>query len=158
MKQCLLKRVLPFTLTFVVGAAVGGFFQLLGAGGAGWGGRRYQYNYERRRGCGKKFQRNYFAPEAKPPVILCKPDARWPRELETLERPAFVSVRVAFGADGSVQEVEAPHWARYSPGSAQLAVWGAVERAARQIRFAPATLDGAPVTETEEVAIRFIAD
>ncbi|HEV3470150.1 MAG TPA: hypothetical protein VG148_12570 [Pyrinomonadaceae bacterium] len=157
MKEYFLKRALPFALTFAVGAAVGGFFQLLGTRGAGWGGPRY-YRFENRRGCGKKFHRNYFAPETKPPVVLFKPDARWPRELEALERPASVSVRVTFGADGRVQEVETPHWARYSPGSAQSAVWGAIERAARQIRFAPATLDGAPVTETEEVAIRFIAD
>jgi hypothetical protein len=145
MKECLLKRVLPFTLTFIIGAAVGGFFQLFGARGDGWRGRRYAHRYEGRRGCGKKFRRNYFAPESRPPVILFKPDAFYPGFESHVATP--VPVRVTFGADGKVQRVEPP----LLPPAMQRAV----ERAALNIHFIPATLDGEATTVTEEVPIRF---
>ncbi|HYP53326.1 MAG TPA: hypothetical protein VEQ42_07280 [Pyrinomonadaceae bacterium] len=153
MKECLLKRVLPFTLTFVVGAAVGGFFNLFGARGAGWGWRRHAYTYEGRRGCGKKLRRNYFAPESRPPVILFKPDARIPPGLDASGakhglRP--VRVNVTFGEDGKVRGAAARTTGRWWPELDE-----AAERAARQIQFIPATLDGAPTAVTEEVLIRF---
>jgi hypothetical protein len=143
MKELLLKRALPFALTFAVGAAVGGFFQLFGRG---WGGPRHTYSYGNRRGCGKKFRPNYFAPETKPPVILFKPDAFYQGAEGESHVANPVRVRVTFGADGVVQQVEPP---LLPP-----AMTRAVERAARQIRFIPATSDGAPTTATEDVMIR----
>ncbi|MDQ3803697.1 MAG: energy transducer TonB [Acidobacteriota bacterium] len=149
MKECLLKRVLPFTLTFIVGAAVGGFFQLFGARDAGWRGRRYGYTDEGRRGCGKKFKRNYFAPKSRPPVILFKPDARLPRAARTAgEGPFTTRVRVTFGEDGVVRRAEAV-------GTWLPEVSEAAARAALNIHFIPATLDGEATTVTEEVPIRF---
>jgi hypothetical protein len=152
MKELLLKRALPFALTFAVGAAVGGFFQLFG-GGRGWAGPRHNYRFENRRGCGKKFRRNYLAPETKAPVILFKPDARAPRWFHGNELPRPARVRVTFGEDGKVRDVVAGGQGsigRYWPELSE-----AAERAARQIQFIPATADGAPTTVTEEVEIRF---
>jgi hypothetical protein len=151
MKEYLLKRALPFTLTFALGAAVGGFFQLFGARREGWFGKRDTYGYGRRHGCGKKFRRRAYAPDSRPPVILFKPDARVPADLDMSAakhgiRP--MRVRVTFGEDGKAREAAAlDSWSRE--------VSEAAERAARLIQFSPATLDGVPQTVTEHVEIRF---
>jgi hypothetical protein len=161
MKECLLKRVLPFTLTFIVGAAVGGFFQLFGARDAGWRGRRFAHGYEGRRGCGKKFRRNYFAPQTKPLLILFKPDARWPLGRDAWDKgtyPTSVRVRVTFGADGHVKDAVPADWDYSSRGPYAANVWEAASRAARDIGFTPETIDGVPVSTTREVVIRFMAD
>jgi Gram-negative bacterial TonB protein C-terminal len=150
MKEYLLKRALPFALTFVVGAAVGGFFQLFGARGDSPR-RHYFGTYEGRRGCGKKFRRRHFAPDARPPVILFKPDARVPPDLdrsETMHGLKPARVRVTFGEDGKVRGAESLD--RWSSEVSE-----AAERAARLIQFIPATADGSPTTVTEEVEIRF---
>ena len=152
MKEYLLKRALPFTLTFALGAAAGGFFQFLRAPGVGgWLGAQRLYGHERRGGCGKKFRRRAYAPQSGPPVILFKPDARIPPGLDMGGakhglRPALVTV--TFGADGKVRSaVSQTTWSSE--------VSEAAERAARLIQFIPATVDGAPTTTTEEVEIRF---
>lgn len=150
MKEHLLKRALPFMLTFAIGAGVGGFFQFFTSRAAGWlAAKRNTYSYASRRGCGKRFRRAY-APESKPPVITFKPDAVLSQQLATI-RPLGgfnpVPVRVTFGADGLVREAEA------------LGGWSAelrerAEYAARNIKFIPATVEGAPTTVTEVVEIR----
>ncbi len=152
MKEYLLKRALPFALTFAVGAAVGGFFQLFGARGGAHGRVWNHYgSYEGRRGCGKKFRRRAYLPESRPPVILFKPDARVPADLDMSAakhgiRP--MRVRVTFGEDGKVREAAAlDSWSRE--------VSEAAERAARHIQFIPATADGVPTAVTEEIEIRF---
>jgi hypothetical protein len=148
MKEYFLKRALPFALTFAVGAAVGGFIQLLRAPVAG--GWFKSNRAESRRGCGKKFRRAYRpAPESRAPIILFKPDARIPTRVETgWHGLKLARVRVTFGDDGKVRAAEALNrWSHEVSDSA--------ERAARQIQFIPATLDGAPTTVTEEVEIRF---
>ncbi|HWS56822.1 MAG TPA: hypothetical protein VN228_21980 [Pyrinomonadaceae bacterium] len=152
MRELLLKRALPFALTFAVGAAAGGFFQLFGAREGGhWGRWNYHRNYEGRRGCGKKFRRHYFAPEAKPPVILFKPDAQVPRSAAGgAALPERVRVRVRFGEDGKVQEVNP-----YVEGEfVSAGFYEAATRAARHIQFIPALADGVPTATTEVVEIR----
>jgi hypothetical protein len=153
MQEYLLKRALPFTLTFVVGAAVGGFFQFFGAGGARPLSRRHVYTFEGPRGCDKKFRRHAFeaAPASRRPIILFKPDAFQPR-LTDRYVTSSVLVGVTFGADGKVLSVEQrqPHL----PG----ALLAAVERAARQIQFVPATAHGEPTTVTEDVSIRIASE
>jgi hypothetical protein len=151
MKEYLLKRALPFTLTFALGAAVGGFFNLFGTREGGrWRSWSHYGTYEGRRGCGKKFRRAY-VPESRRPIILFKPDARVPTELAMGAASVGLSatrVRVTFGEDGKVREAVAlDRWSRE--------VSEAAERAAQLIRFAPATLDGVPQTVTENVEIRF---
>ena len=60
MRESLLKRVLPFTLTFIIGAAVGGFFQLFGAGYETPRERRHYYESDGgRRKCRKFRQRHH---------------------------------------------------------------------------------------------------
>src|ERR1043165_5932586 len=106
MLTCLLKRVLPFTLTFIIGATVGGLFNLFGSGETTKAVRFTQsLPYLEGRGC-RAYRRDLVA-ETKPLVILFKPDARWPRELmQSEEGISPVRVMVTFGADGKVQQVE----------------------------------------------------
>src|SRR5947208_16733012 len=105
----LLKRVIPFTLTFILGATLGGFFKLFRSGetrsvGMFTNYRAYEYNYGMGHGCD---HRRTLIAESKPLVILFKPDARWPRDLlRSEEGVSPVRVRVTFGADGKVQQVE----------------------------------------------------
>src|ERR1051326_1745359 len=156
MYSCLLKKLVPFALTFVVGAAIGGLFNSFGwrstpaFGGLGVG---PSYRFERRYTC-RMHARDLVA-ETKPLVILFKPDARLPRDLGVRWPPEPVSVRVlvTFGADGKVQQVEPVEGGLDLVSEARAerqgiveslgahVEWDAVERAARQIQFQPETVN-----------------
>ena len=160
----LLKKALPFTLTFVFGAVLSGLVGLFGASGkkaeSVLGTRTYEF------GSRCRMRRQHLVAESKPLAILYKPDATWPSDFEpdacwTREfgagyRFPGASVRVTFGADGKVQRVEPGDEAYPSLGAGgNKVVWERMERAARQIRFEPETVDGRPVTVTRDVEIRF---
>jgi hypothetical protein len=151
MTEYLLKRALPFSLTFIIGAAVGGFFNLFGAGDRGPRTSRYTYTYEGGRSCAKKFRRHHLVAETRSPIILFKPDALYPSFGEGAASNS-ARVRVTFGADGKVQGVE------QLPPLLSGTMLKAVERAARHIRFIPATVEGVPTTVTEEVEIHLSAE
>src|SRR5919206_2379514 len=108
MFSLLLKKALPFTLTLVVGVAVGTLFKS-NSRVRTWmedstpmlGGRHEHYH-----SC--PMGRRYLVAETKPLAILNVPDARWPRGVEE-QRSDFDPVRVLvrFGANGKVGEVTA---------------------------------------------------
>jgi hypothetical protein len=168
----LLKKALPFTLTLVVGTALGGLFGSRGAGApawASWDGARREFGFGRRYGhdhC--RMRRRYLVAETKPLLILFKPDAVLPRVSGVVDKGfSFARVLVTFGADGKVQAVEPMDdmsinawrdWPSAGKDKAATAAWEAVERAARQIRFEPETINGMPVSVTKEVEIRFVND
>ena len=171
MFSCLLKRVLPFTLTFILGAAIGGLFKANRAEPTAWTweksapllGHEGSFGY----GHSCRMRARSLVAETRPLVILFKPDARWPRELRSGSgRPDSVRALVTFGADGKVQQVEpadrgllfAVKDEREYGGITLIAageVWDAVERAARQIQFEPEMINGVPVSVTKEVEIHF---
>ena len=162
MFSLLLKKALPFTLTFVVGTALGGLSWLFGAPGERGGRALVTGAYDFGGGCDGARRRHRLVAESKPLVILFKPDARWPRNVEPGKegaRPAVV--RVTFGADGKVQDVR-PLTSRFDVGDDDLvgvkAVWESVEHAARLIRFSPETINSVPVSVTRDVEIRFYGD
>src|SRR5436309_11558545 len=133
MYSCLLKKLLPFALTFIVGATIGGLFKsrvttrtlternvlMLDHGGYGYG-----------HSC-RMYRRDLVA-ETKPLVILFKPDARWPRGLEARKNDLNPTlVRVTFGADSKVHEIKpGGDWPVEITHLTDPAVWDAVERAA----------------------------
>jgi hypothetical protein len=168
MFSLLLKKALPFTLTFVVGTALGGLTWLFGAAEKKAETPLVTRTYDFGPRCGNAHHHNLVA-VTKPLVILFKPDARRPRELRGTDQEHIGSlwVSVTFGADGKVQDVKP------SGGWAEADKWGmadsdeivelkatlrAVERAARQIQFEPETVNSIPVSVTKEVEIWFMAE
>jgi hypothetical protein len=164
----LLKKALPFTLTLVVGAALGGLFNPRGGGvssWASWHGAPREFGFRERRGhdhC--RMRRRYLVAESKPLVIISMPDAVLTRTFTGALAMPPARVLVMFGSGGNVQTVEplddySVKARRYWPAAVAdpLAAdaWQAVERAARQIRFEPETINGMPVSVTKEVEIRF---
>ena len=150
----LLKKALPFTLTFVFGAALSAVTGLFGApeqkSESFLGTRTYDY------GSRCRMRRRHLVAETKPLVILFKPDARYP-----LAPESRVRVNVTFGADGAVKEVRPLATLSHGRDEALVevkAMWEAVERAARAIRFTPETVNGMPVTVEREVELRFLAE
>ncbi|MDQ3919046.1 MAG: energy transducer TonB [Acidobacteriota bacterium] len=161
MFSCLLKRVLPFTLTFMLGAFVGGLFKARSSGPVMWTwpdphaapllGHEGPFGYGYGHSCRMR-ARNLVA-ETKPLLIGYTPHVFWPdRAGAGWETPA--RVRVTFGADGKVHDAESlDGWVNKSRGG-----WNAreeVERAARQIQFEPEMINGVPVSVTKEVEIYF---
>lgn len=158
MLTCLLKRVLPFTLTFIIGATVGGLFNLFGRGETKPV-RFMQFQpYIEGHSC-RAYRHNLVA-ETKPLLILFKPDARLPRGLEVQKGDLEpVRVSVTFGADGKVSYVTPSGGCFSDSAVARLKpVREAVEWAARQIQFEPEMVNGMPITVTKEVEIHFMAD
>ncbi|HEY0172146.1 MAG TPA: hypothetical protein VGB98_14070 [Pyrinomonadaceae bacterium] len=150
----LLKKALPFTLTFAVGTALGGLTWLFGGSGKKAETVVVTRTYEFGSRC--RVRRHKLVAESKPLLILFKPDARYP-----LAPEGRVRVNVTFGADGEVKAVK-PLASRLRGRDEDLvrvkAMWDAVEGAARQIRFTPETVDGVPVSVERDVEIRFLAD
>jgi hypothetical protein len=157
----LLKKLVPFALTFVVGSTIGGLFNSFGwrstpaFGGIGVG---QSYRFERRYSC-RMHTRDLVA-ETKPLVILFKPDAHWPRGLEAQKSDMEpVRVNVTFGADGKVSYITPSGGCFSESAVARLKpVRDAVESAARQIQFEPEMVNSVPISVTKEVEIHFIAD
>jgi hypothetical protein len=160
MYSLLLRKALPFALTFVIGSLVGGLFKAVGIGGGGdSNARSYFYRHGGRHGCGARAGQRYLVAESKPLQITFKPDARLPQGIKRNGLESL-SARVTFGADGKVQNVE---HVSPEPGTCQMKwmesvtrKWEAVQTAARQIQFEPETVDGVPVTVTREVEIHFM--
>ncbi len=95
----LLKKALPFTLTFIFGAALSAVTGLFGTpeqkAESFVGTRTYEFNSRCR------MRRHNLVAETKPLVILFKPDARYPSAAGIQS----VRVNVTFGSDGKVSRV-----------------------------------------------------
>jgi hypothetical protein len=167
MYSFLLKKALPFTLTFVFGAALGIVGGLFGPSGkkAEYAFVTRTYDYGGR--CRMRSRR--LVAESRPLNIIYTPDARRPPELKGTYRENIGSLRVSvtFGADGKVQGVKptsdwfkADTWGiTNSNGDVELlATLDAVKAAAQGIRFEPETVNSVPVTVTKDVEIRFMPD
>ncbi|HWW74118.1 MAG TPA: hypothetical protein VNZ44_01910 [Pyrinomonadaceae bacterium] len=158
----LLKKALPFTLTLVVGAALGGMFNPRGVESPSWQGARREFRWGRGHDhC--RMRRRYLVAESKPLEILSTPDAVLTRTMTGALGMPRARALVTFGSDGNVQAVEpldeysVKAWRELPSAEDPFAAecWQAVERAARQIRFEPETINGMPVSVTKEVEIRF---
>jgi hypothetical protein len=153
----LLKRALPFTLTFIFGAALSGLLGLFGASGKKAETFVTTRTYEFESRC--RMRRHNLVAESKPLNILNVPDAVTSVESNSPTRRPGVRVLavVTFGADGKVQGVESASLlsacGKYRGDEASGDILSAVKRAAMQIRFEPETVDSIPVTVTREVEI-----
>ena len=142
----LLKKALPFTLTFIFGAMLSGLLGLFGSSekqaGSVLGTRTYEF------GSRCRMRGHKLVAETKPLVILFKPAARYPSGAGMKS----VRVNVTFGSDGKVSRVEP-----LQP-SLPAAMSEAVERAARGIEFTPETLNSVPVSVEKEIEIYLFGD
>lgn len=163
MYSLLLRKALPFALTFILGSLVGGLFKAVGVGdGGASNARSYFYGYDDGHGhsCRMRARRRYLVAESKPLNILYTPDATWSVPRDSLRRGTDVHVMavVIFGADGKVQGVESANLisacGKYKGDEVDGESLEAVKRAAAQIRFEPETVDGVPVTVVRETNIR----
>jgi hypothetical protein len=156
MYSFLLKKALPFALTFVFGAALSGLPGLCGGSERKkfeWTSSTSTYDFGSR--C--RMRRRNLVAESRPLQILYKPEAVLPAGSGGFKsNPEFIRVNVTFGADGQVRQVEPPAclaYDCYEMRDERSGRWEAVERAARQIRFTPETINGVPVTVVKEVEI-----
>jgi hypothetical protein len=159
MYSLLLKKAIPFALTFILGSLVGGLFKAVGVGGRTEAPARF-YGYGEGHGhsCRMHARQRYLVAESKPLTILFKPDACGSCVPEMKAGGLrSLPVIVTFGSDGKVQYVESvKDWRIRTPEIDNKAVWGVLEDAARGIQFVPETVNGLPVTVTREVEIHFI--
>ncbi len=161
MLTCFLKRILPFTLTFIIGAAAGGFFTIPHRRPASREEilRAYSFSEDGGHHCRARTQR--LLAESKPLVIIFKPDAQWPLKYRGLARKDFlpVLVRVTFGADGEVHKVQPTDdvLAR-KVDVLELMMFVAASTAARHIQFEPETINNVPISVMKEIEINFMAD
>ncbi len=147
MTTCLLKRILPFTLTFALGAAASGLAGLFGAGGGVFKGRQYTYSHGGGGGCSKGYRHKLLA-ESKPLSIRYQPTAVYTSEARRRGFTGTVRLRVTFGADGVVKAVETLQGQPYGlTQSAERAAWG--------ITFSPSLENGLPVPVTRTIEYDF---
>ena len=173
MYSLLLRKALPFALTFVIGSLVGGLFKAVGFGGRNnYEARAFRYSYGGRHSCRMRFQPRNLVAESKPLNIVNVPDARPAgRPVEVISIHGWtIPATVTFGADGMVHEVVPASNPVYDRNALKgeaadtryesqlIHEWEAVERAARRIQFEPEIVDGLPVTVTKEVRIRVTYD
>ena len=153
----LLKKALPFALTFVVGTALGNLIWLFGGSEKKAETVVVTRTYEFGSRC--RMRGHNLVAETKPLAFFSVPDAWLPRGTASADKVGRIAtVRVTFGADGKVQDVRPLKSTPDARDESLIEVkesWEAAERAARGIRFTPELVNSVPVTVTKDVEIRF---
>ena len=152
---CLLKRVLPFTLTLAVGSTVGGFFNLFGSSQdtrpayAPPASTARVYSAPRT-SCRKDFERKVAA-TIRSAEIYYQPKPVYTEAARRNRTEGDVTLRITLGADGNVEDVTTI--TGLPDGLTEQA-----RRAAREIRFSPAMREGSPVDEVKTITYSFDLD
>ncbi len=133
-----LKRILPFTLTFIIGVGLGGFAGLFKTRTP----HRAAFVLS---GSGFEHGHRYRSCKTTTPVVhTFEPNTRYTKEAWAKGITGTVRLRVTFGADGEIKEVVPV--LRLPYGLTEEA-----EKVAWRARFIPATERGTPVTVTKEM-------
>jgi TonB family protein len=151
---CFLKRVLPFTLTLLVGLAIGGLFNLWKTETTETRGEyRLQTSFGAEgRGCrSRRFGNNYSFNSYSPATILSESEASYTTEARRNQTEGQVILRVTLGADGNVGDIE-------TITSLPDGLTEQARIAARQIKFIPAVRNGYKVDETKTITYTFNLD
>jgi len=146
----LLKKALPFALTFVVGTALGGLTWLFGGSEKKTETVVVTRTYDYGSRC--RVRRHTLVAETKPLVILFKPDGWWSWG-HGAGQPTPVRVLVTFGADGTVHSVE-----QLDHFELPKEITESAKHAAWRIQFEPEKINGMPVSVKKEVKINFMAE
>ncbi len=141
-----IKRVLPFALTLLIGAALGSFVKLFTSRGNDTA-PAFVTTRNERRGCRSSYRRTsrYDTPR---PVILFKPEPGYTDSARRNGVNGVVRLSVVFGADSKVSDVEVLQTLSY--GLTEQAI-----RAAEGIHFNPAVINGEPVSVRKEIEYYF---
>lgn len=135
-----LKRVLPFTLTLIVGIAFGSLINLFSKGANVAPATRYESTRQYR---GKRSCSNRHTIAQTPVNIISEPGKRYTKEAFKNNVTGVVRLRITYGADGRILDVVPLMTLPYG-------LTGEAERVAWQIQFEPATVNGMPVTVTKD--------
>jgi TonB family protein len=148
--SCVLKKALPFTLTLLVGAALGQAFNSFSSGSEVQTGiymhtgttKKYGCDYRRKFRASRQQMRTL--PESSAPVPVFEPNTKYTREAWERQVTGVVRLRLTVGTQGRVTNVEVLDGLPY--GLTEEAV-----RVARQSHFMPASKDGEPVVATRDM-------
>ena len=139
MPSYVLKKILPFSLTLIIGVLLGSAFGVFNSRATHRARhfRSHGYAFEHGRGYGG-------CKKSSPVVYTYEPNTRYTKEAWEKGVTGTVRLRVTFGADGEIKDVvpvlRLPH------GLTEEA-----EKVARRAKFIPARENGTPVTVTKEV-------
>jgi TonB family protein len=153
---CFLKRILPFTLTLIVGLALGSLFNLFNASTKPES-RSYRFERSYATGSGgcRTRTRGYAATPGSATLrsaeIFYRPEPLYTAEARRNHTEGEVILRLTLGADGTVRDIETI--TQLPDGLTEQA-----KRAARAIQFTPATRDGSPVDEVKMITYSFNLD
>ena len=139
MPSCFLKRVLPFSLTLIVGVLLGSAFGLFAPRSTRQA--RFVYTHGSRADHGHRYGS---CRKSSPVVHTYEPNTRYTREAWEKRVTGTVRLRVTFGADGEIKDVVTVLGLPY----------GLTEEAAKvawRAKFIPAAENGVPVTVTKEM-------
>ncbi|MBA3712158.1 MAG: energy transducer TonB [Pyrinomonadaceae bacterium] len=158
-----IKRVLPFTLTLIIGAALGNFAGVISSfvSSVPSVSPAPATPYKSRRGCRSAYRfRSLDAPSddlkrvftvnelKQRAVLLSKPTPSYSEEARLNNASGTVRLNLVLGADGEVSNITVVNGLPY--GLTEQAI-----EAARQIRFTPAQKDGRPVSQYATVEYSF---
>lgn len=155
--SCFLKRILPFTLTLMVGIAVGGIFNLFSAvRQTSPVSLRVESNYgtsgvSAGAGYGCRSRRRNYSESHSPARLLTQAEPAYTAEARRNGTEGQVMLRVMLKADGTVGDIE-------TITSLPDGLTEQARKAARLIKFVPATRYGSPVDELKTMTYSFNID
>ena len=145
---CFLKRILPFTLTLIIGLAIGSFFNLFKAQTpVTIGVLRAESSYASGGG-GCRTRRRAFSENYRSATIFNQVEPSYTNEARRNHTEGEVILRVVLGADGTVKDVE-------TITSLPDGLTEQARKAARMITFTPATFNGQNVEEVRTITYYF---
>ena len=138
-----LKRALPFTLTLVVGAALGGLFNFVNPFGARPTAATRAESVRARNAYAYSYSRRNYA-RTTPAVTIYEPNTKYTREAWERGITGVVRLRLMIDASGSVTKVETVDGLPYGlTEEARKVAW--------ETKFSPATVNGERVSVTQDV-------
>lgn len=151
MMNCFLRRILPFTLTLLIGAALGNAMKLFSTPWASETTSRSMNTRTYGRGCGKSKRRPLLVNQKTGLISISEPQPRYTKEAWRRGITGVVRLSVTFGADGTIKGVVPIERLPYG-------LTEEAERAAWQIQFNPATAYGEAISVTEVREYSFSRD
>jgi TonB family protein len=149
---CFLKRVLPFTLTLIVGTGLGSVFNLFNSSPQPTAPEARSYRLEAGYGYGGgggcRNRRRTITSIIKSAEIVYQPEPFYTEAARRNHTEGEVRLRLTLGADGTVSNIETI--TALPDGLTEQA-----RRAASQIRFNPSTRDGVPIDEVKDLTYNF---